>query len=357
MRIFHGGVEIYMTESFGKTAAGWETTLYTLENKNGMQIAVSDYGATLVKVIVPDREGRPVDVVLGYDDAAGYEQGDKFFGAIVGRMANRIGGASFSLNGKTYCLAKNDHGNNLHSGMDFYSKRMWRTERYGKDHVCFSLHSPDGDQGYPGDLDITVTYTLTDENEVKIHYHAVPAEDTIVNMTNHSYFNLSGQGSGSVMDQEVWIDADAFTEADAESIPTGEITPVEGTPMDFRSSKPLGRDVDADYQALRFGGGYDHNWVLNGSGFRKVAGLASEKTGISMEVYTDLPGMQLYCGNFLEGDKGKGGCVYEKRSAVCFETQYFPDAVHKENFEGPVLKAGQVYDTETVYRFYDGKDR
>ena len=252
-----------MTETFGKTSAGWETTLYTLDNKNGMQIAVSDYGATLVKVLVPDREGKLVDVVLGYDDAAGYEVGDKFFGAIVGRVANRIGGASFELNGRTYQLDKNDNGNNLHSGMDFYSKRMWRVEEYGKNHIVLSLHSPDGDQGYPGEVDITVTYTLTGDNEVKIHYHAVPKADTLLNMTNHSYFNLAGQSSGTILDQEVWIDADAYTEADAQSIPTGEITPVEGTPMDFRKEKPIGRDIEEDYQALRFGGGYDHNWDLD----------------------------------------------------------------------------------------------
>lgn len=340
-----------MTEFFGKTSAGWETTLYTLENKKGMKIAVSDYGATLVKVLVPDREGNSVDVVLGYDDAAGYEKGDKFFGATVGRIANRIGGAEFSLNGKTYQLDKNDNGNNLHSGMDFYSKRMWKVMEYGPDHVVLALHSPDGDQGYPGNVDIEVTYTLTDDNEIKIHYHAVPDADTIINMTNHSYFNLSGQNSGTVLDQEVRIDADAFTEADAESIPTGRIIPVDGTPMDFREKKPIGRDIEEEYQALKFGGGYDHNWVLNGSGWRKVAEMTSRQTGISMEVYTDLPGMQLYSGNFLEGDIGKGGFAYVKRSAVCFETQYFPDAVHKDNFAGPVVKAGEIYDTSTVYKF------
>lgn len=340
-----------MTESFGSTSAGLETTLYTLENQNGMRISVADYGATLVNVLVPDQAGRLTDVVLGYDDVSGYEAGDKFFGAIVGRVANRIGGASFKLNGKTYKLAANDHGNNLHSGMDFYSKRMWTVLEYGKDHIVLSLDSPDGDQGYPGKVTIRVSYTLTDDNEIKIHYHAVPEEDTLINMTNHSYFNLSGQDTGTVLNQEVWINADAYTEADAESIPTGEIVSVEGTPMDFRQKKTLGKDVDADYQALRFGGGYDHNWVLNGSGSRKAAEMSSADTGITMEVYTDLPGMQMYCGNFLEGDRGKGGASYEKRSAVCFETQYFPDAVHKDHFGGPVVKAGQVYDTETVYKF------
>lgn len=340
-----------MKRAFGKTSQGWETSLYTLENAGGMKITVSDYGATLVNVFVPDREGTVRDVVLGYDDAAGYEAGDKFFGATVGRIANRIGGAEFELNGKTYRLEKNNNGNNLHSGLNFYNKRMWKVEEADDAHVVFSLNSPDGDQGYPGEVDLQVTYTLTDENEVKIHYHGVPVDDTIINMTNHSYFNLNGEGSESAMGQSAWINADAFTVADSESIPTGEIAPVEGTPMDFRTAKALGRDIEEDYEQLRFGGGYDHNWALNGTGYRKVASLQSEESGILMEVFTDLPGMQVYCSNFLEGDKGKNGAVYGRRCAVCFETQYFPDAVHKENFEGPVVRAGEVYDTTTAYKF------
>lgn len=204
---------------FGATVKGDETKLYTLTNKNGMEIAVSDYGATLVQVIVPDKEGKPCDVVLGYDEAAGYEEGDLFFGAIVGRSANRIGGASFELNGVTYQLEKNDNGNNLHSGMDFYNQRMWKVKETADDYITFELDSPDGDQGYPGAVHIEVTYTLTEDNAVKIAYHAVPDADTLINMTNHSYFNMDGHASGDVLDQEVWIDADAFTRADAESIP------------------------------------------------------------------------------------------------------------------------------------------
>ena len=240
---------------FGATVKGDETKLYTLTNKNGMEIAVSDYGATLVQVIVPDKEGKPCDVVLGYDEAAGYEEGDLFFGAIVGRSANRIGGASFELNGVTYQLEKNDNGNNLHSGMDFYNQRMWKVKETADDHITFELDSPDGDQGYPGAVHIEVTYTLTEDNAVKIAYHAVPDADTLINMTNHSYFNMDGHASGDVLDQEVWIDADAFTRADAESIPTGEITPVEGTPMDFRTKKAIGKEIETDYEALNFGKG------------------------------------------------------------------------------------------------------
>ena len=336
---------------FGATVKGDETKLYTLTNKNGMEIAVSDYGATLVQVIVPDKEGKPGDVVLGYDEAAGYEEGDLFFGAIVGRSANRIGGASFELNGVTYQLEKNDNGNNLHSGMDFYNQRMWKVKETADDHITFELDSPDGDQGYPGAVHIEVTYTLTEDNAVKIAYHAVPDADTLINMTNHSYFNLSGHASGTAWNAKVWIDADAFTETDAELIPTGMVVPVEGTPMDFRKEKVVEKEIGADYTPLKLAGGYDHNWVLNGKGFRKAASAESEETGIKMEVYTDLPGIQFYSGNFLAGSKGKEGAVYEKGYGICFETQYFPDAIHKENFESPITKAGEVYDTTTVYKF------
>lgn len=340
-----------MVRSFGRLMDGTETKLYVLENKKGMTVTATDYGAALVNVLVPDKDGRKVDVVLGYDDAKGYEEGDKFFGAVVGRNANRIGGASFTLNGRIYHLDENDHGNNLHSGYNFFNKRMWKVKEADKSHVTFSLHSPEGDQGYPGAADIQVTYTLTEDNELQMDYYAVPDKDTVLNMTNHSYFNLDGEASGLILEESVWLDADYYTPADEKSIPTGAIAPVEGTPMDFRTKKTVGRDIEADFEALHFGGGYDHNWVLNGSGYRKVGELSAKNTGISMEVYTDLPGIQIYCGNFLEGDKGKGGASYEKRSAICFETQYFPDAANKENFAGPFTKAGEAYKTRTAYRF------
>ena len=334
-----------------QTAKGEKATCYSLKNKKGMEVVVSDFGATLVKVLVPDRDNILRDVVLGYDTVEGYEQGGVHFGATVGRVANRIGGAGFELNGKEYRLTKNDNQNTLHGGIDYYNKRMWKIEQEDDTKVVFSLLSPDGDQGFPGNLKIQVSYELTEEQELKIHYDAVSDQDTIINLTNHSYFNLSGHDSGSVLDQEVMICAEAFTEADAESIPTGKIVPVDGTPMDFRKKKPIGRDVEEEYEALIFGKGYDHNWVLDGTGMRMVAAMASKQTGISMEVYTDLPGMQFYTGNFLEAEKGKDGAVYGKRSGACFETQYFPDAIHKENFEGPVLKNGERYETTTVYKF------
>ena len=338
---------------FGATVKGDETKLYTLTNKNGMEIAVSDYGATLVQVIVPDKEGKPCDVVLGYDEAAGYEEGDLFFGAIVGRSANRIGGASFELNGVTYQLEKNDNGNNLHSGMDFYNQRMWKVKETADDYITFELDSPDGDQGYPGAVHIEVTYTLTEDNAVKIAYHAVPDADTLINMTNHSYFNMDGHASGDVLDQEVWIDADAFTRADAESIPTGEITPVEGTPMDFRKMKKIGQDIGVDFEQLKFVGGYDHNFVLDkADGTMQLAARArSEKSGICMDVYTDCVGIQLYAGNFIGKQTGKGGASYDSRHAFCLETQYFPNAVNEPNFKSPVLHVGETYHSQTKYCF------
>lgn len=338
-------------KNFGMTSKG-ETILYTITNKNNMSISVTDFGATLVRVLVPKQNGEKVDVVLGYDDAKGYEEGTVFFGASVGRCANRIGTASFTLNGRTYELVKNDNGNNLHSGLDFYNKRIWQVEEAKGNHVTFVLHSPDGDQGYPGTLDMRVTYELTEENEVKIVYDAVPDADTIINMTNHSYFNLDGHDSGSVLEQEVQIDADAFTRADAESIPTGELVDVTGTPMDFRQKKAIGRDIEIPYEPLIFGRGYDHNWVLNRKpGFKKVAEMRGKKSGITMHVFTDLPGMQLYTANFVEHEKGKDGALYQMRHAACFETQYFPDAIHKEQFASPVCRKGEPYHTCTMYQF------
>ena len=341
-----------MVRDFGVTEDGQKAKIYLLENKNGMQISVSDYGATIVQVIVPDRNGEKVDVVLGYSDVMGYEAGGVFFGAPVGRIANRIGNAEFKLNGVSYPLAANDSKNNLHSGPDFYSKRMWNVDLADEAKIEFSLYSPDGDQGYPGAAAIKISYMLTEDNELNIHYYAKPEKDTIINMTNHSYFNLSGHSSGTILDQSVWLDAEEFTRADEEAIPTGEILNVSGTPMDFTTLKTVGRDIDADYEALRFGGGYDHNYVLSGNGYRKVGEMHSAKTGIGMDIYTDLPGMQLYSGNFIIEEAGKDGAVYRKRSGICFETQYFPDAVHQESFKGPVVRKGEIYESTTAYRFY-----
>lgn len=341
-----------MKKEFGATKNGEKASCYVLKNSKGMEAVVSDFGASLLKLYVPDKDGKTQDVVLGYETLEDYENGGDSLGATVGRVANRIGMAEFELNGKKYELTKNDNGKNtLHGGIDSYNKRMWDVKEEDDTHVVFALVSPDGDQGFPGEVKIEVSYTITEENELKIHYHAISDQDTLLNMTNHSYFNLSGHASGTAWNAKVWIDADAFTETDAELIPTGTVVPVEGTPMDFRKEKVVEKEIGADYTPLKLAGGYDHNWVLNGKGFRKAASAESEETGIKMEVYTDLPGIQFYSGNFLAGSKGKEGAVYEKGYGICFETQYFPDAIHKENFESPITKAGEVYDTTTVYKF------
>ena len=339
-------------ETFGSTSKKEEAVLYTLTNENGMSASITNYGAALVKLNVPDKEGKLRDVVLGYDDVTGYEKGGGSFGAPVGRNANRIGGAVITIQDKTYELEKNDNGNNLHSGTNYYNKRIWNVGEKTDSKIEFVLHSPDGDQGYPGTLDMHVTYELTEDNELRLIYDAVPDQDTIINMTNHSYFNLDGHDSGNVLKELVTLDADYFTRADAQSIPTGELVDVTGTPMDFRMPRALGEAIDADYEAVRLGKGYDHNWVLKNNGkFDKVAQAVSEKSGIVMEVWTDLPGMQMYTANFLDNGHGKNGAVYGIRDAVCFETQYFPDAVHHENFASPICKKGMPYHTVTSYKF------
>lgn len=338
-------------KGFGKTSDGRETWLYTLTNKNGMSASVTDYGAALVNLFVPDKDGRMQDVVLGYENGAGYEAGEASFGATVGRNANRIAKASFRLMGVTCILEKNDHENNLHSGRDYYNKRIWEAEEKD-DAVTFVLHSPDGDQGFPGTLAIRVTYRLTEDNALVIRYYGVPDKDTLINMTNHSYFNLNGHDSGDILNHELCIDADYYTRTDENSIPTGEFTEVSATPMDFRTPTHIGASINGSYEAIRLGHGYDHNFVLKNDGkFVKVAKAAGDDSGIFMEIWTDLPGLQVYTANYLNQEPGKMGAVYGARAAVCFETQYFPDAIHHDNFKSPVCKAGKAYETATQYRF------
>lgn len=338
---------------FGKNKKGEAAKLYALTNQNGMELLVSDFGATLHALLVPDQDGVKRDVVLGYDDPIGYEgPSGTFFGATVGRNANRIGNAVFELNGKTYQLDKNNGKNNLHSGLDFWSFRIWKVKEAKENQITFELDSADGDQGYPGAVHAAVTYTLTEDNAVEIRYQAEPDADTPLNLTNHSYFNLNGHESGSVRGQILWLDADAFTPTNAGLIPTGEICSVEGTPMDFRTAKAIGKEIDADYEPLNLGKGYDHNWALNNHGaYAKVAELFSEESKIAMEVYTDLPGVQIYTGNYLDQEAGKKGAVYGQNQGVCFETQYFPDAVNQKNFQSSVCRKGEVYQTKTSYRF------
>lgn len=341
--------------AFGKTKDGRQVTSYKLTNNNGMEAEFIDYGASLVKLWVPDKNGKKADVVLGYDTVEEYEKTTTYYGGFIGRCANRIGKASFTLNGKSYELDKNDNGNCLHGGINGYNNRMYEVETFEEEEgpvIEFSRLSPDMEQGFPGNLDITVTYTLTHENELVIEYLAVPDKDTPVNLTNHAYFNLSGHNSGTILNHKVRLDADSFTPTDDKLIPTGEIAKVEGTPMDFRTLKPLGQDIDRDYEPLNFAGGYDHNYVLNTTKdeIKLIGELVDDASGRRMEIYTDLPGVQLYAGNFIEGS-AKGGGEYVKRAGVCFETQYFPDALHHDNFPDIVVKAGEEFDSTTIYRF------
>lgn len=344
-------------ELFGQDSKGREVLAYTIINKNGMSIKVTDIGAALVSVYAPDRNGELADVVLGYDNVASYETGnDVWLGVTVGRSANRIKDAKFTIDGQTYELAKNDGPNNLHCGPDSYAFRKWDSLIIPDDRgeaVRFSILSPDGDQGMPGELKMDVTYVLSNDNEVIIEYTGFSNKKTIINPTNHSYFNLGGHNSGSIVDHKVYIKAARFTPATSESIPTGEYREVAGTPMDFTTAKTIGRDIEMDDEQLKFAGGYDHNFALDNEGrFELVATLEDEKSGRFMEVFTALPGMQLYTGNFLNGkNMGKGGYCYQRREGVCFESQFFPNSVNEPKFVSPVVAANEPFKYITTYRF------
>ena len=342
-------------EIWGTTKNGENVSLYTLENANGMVIKISEYGATLQSLIVPGKDEKNYDVVLGYDTLQGYEnKSGAFYGATIGRNSNRIGNARFELNGNTYLLEKNNGENNLHSGKDCFSYRVWDVKSITKNSIVFSIYSPDGDQGFSGAVQTYVKYTLTDENEVQIEYSGTPEteQDTIVNMTNHSYFNLNGHKVGNILEHDVWINADSFLRTNEESVPTGEITSVNNTPMDFRKKKKIGKNIKDNYEALILGKGYDHNWCLNQNDIKeKAAELSSDVSGIIMEVYTDLPGVQLYTGNYISNEIGKDKAIYCPRQGVCFETQYYPDAINHENFQSPIFNKNNPYKSTTIYKF------
>ena len=347
----------FKKESFGQTKDGAQASLYTVKNKNGVVAKYPDFGAILVSLYVPDKNGKLEDVVLGFDKLEDYFVNEPNFGSTIGRHANRIGGAAFELNGVKYELDKNDGNNNLHGGFNGYHKRLWNAKTYDEQRgqaIEFTYESADGDQGFPGNLKISVKYILTDDNSIIIEYNAVPDKDTVINLTNHSYFNLAGQASGTILNQTAWIDADEFTFADEESIPNGEIRKTADTPMDFTTPKKVGQDIETDYDQLNWGKGFDHNWILKTKKGQTalVASLYDEVSGRYMEVFTDLPGIQFYTGNFLDGSlTGKDGAKYIQRSGLCFETQYFPNAINVSSFEQPVTKAGETYHTETIYKF------
>ena len=339
-----------MKEPFGTLPSGETATLYTL-CVGRISAAVTDYGAALVRLFVPDSEGNLADIVLGYDDCNGYRTANgACLGATVGRNANRLQGASFLLNGATVSLNANDGPNNLHSGPDHYHLRLWKTVSYSDTSVTFALTSPDGDQGFPGNADIQVTYKLDPKGGLHIIYDAVSDQDTVFNLTNHSYFNLAGHNqTDKAMDQILTIPGRFFCPDDAQNIPTGELRSVAGTPMDFRSPKPISKDINADYEPLHLQGGYDHNWEVF---CIPCAYLQDPVSGREMAVYTDCPGIQLYTGNFLD-EHGKNGIYYGKRSGVALETQFYPDALHHADWPQPVTKAGEHYHSETIYSFPD----
>ena len=334
---------------FGKVKNGQTVTAYTLTNASGASVTLLDLGCTIQSVIVPDKDGKMTDVTLGFDSAAPYEGCSAFFGALVGRNANRIAGACFTLNGETYTLYKNDGDNNLHSCPDPYSWRIWDAEVLeALNGVRFTLDSPDMDQGYPGRLLAEATFLWNNENTLTMHIEAQSNRDTVCNMCNHSYWNLNGEGNGTVYDHLLCVDAEGYTPIKA-GIPQS-IDPVEGTPFDFRVAKTVGRDINEDNDQLRAGGGYDHSFDLSGEGLRDIAYLEGDISGISLTMTTDQPALQIYSGNFVDND-GKGGRHYGPRSGIALETQHHPNEINTPAFEGSVLRAGSRYDTTTLFTF------
>jgi aldose 1-epimerase len=342
--------------AFGKMPDGETIGLYTLTNRSGMKVAITNYGGKIVSIVVPDRTGQMADVVLGFDNLEGYVAPNPFFGTLVGRYANRIGNAKFTLDGKEYHLAVNDGPNSLHGGLKGFDKQVWKAKEIQGEHPAIELTylSKDGEEGYPGDLSVKVVYTLMGDNALRIDYSATTDKDTVLNLTNHSYFNLAGQGNGDILKQEMMINAGFFTPIDSTLIPTGEIRKVEGTPLDFRKSTPIGERIDADDEQMKFGKGYDFNFVINhgGHGLTLAARAKDPETGRVLEVLTTQPGVQFYTGNFLDGTvRGRDGKVYGKRSGFCLETQHFPDSPNKPSFPTTELKPGQTYHEVTVYKF------
>jgi aldose 1-epimerase len=342
---------------FGRLSDGADVESYTLTNVNGMEVRTIPYGAIIASVRVPDRRGHLADVVLGFDTIDGYTSKSPYFGAVVGRYGNRIAKGRFTLDGATYQLATNNGVNHLHGGVKGFDKALWRAEPFERDGlvgVVYSHTSPDGDEGYPGTLTIHVTYTLTPSNAITVDYDATTDRATPVNLTQHSYFNLAGEGNGDILGHRLTIDADRFTPVDDTLIPTGELAPVTETPFDFRKATPIGARIGADDAQLHYGGGYDHNWILNRQSpdLQHAARLEDPTSGRTLDVSTTEPGLQFYSGNFLDGTiTGKAGHVYGKRSALCLETQHFPDSPNHANFPTTILQPGTRFQSKTVFAF------
>lgn len=343
-------------DTFQTEHEGRQVDLYTLENVHGMKVQITNYGGKVVSIIVPDRDGRLGDVVLGYETGDQYIDGIASLGATMGRYANRIANAQFKLNDTTYHLDPNNGEHSIHGGSAGFRHQVWEAHQVDGKTLELSYFSGDGDGGYPGNLDVTVTYTVTDENELRLHYSATTDRPTVLNMTNHAFFNLAGEGSGDILDHVLYVNADRYTPVDRDAIPTGELRSVEGTPFDFTRPTPIGARIDADNRQLEHVGGYDHNFVLNKQpGEMALAARLSEPTsGRVMEVYTTEPGLQVYTSNSLTGEgnqAGKGGHPYGARSAVCLEAQHFPDSPHHPEFPSTVITPDEGYESTTVYRF------
>jgi aldose 1-epimerase len=347
-------------EAFKGTHKGKATALCTLKNKNGLVAQITNFGAKVVSLYVPDRNGNFADIVLGYETIDGYIKGNPYFGAICGRYANRIANGKFIIDGQSYQLPVNNGPNSLHGGPEGFNNQMFESRGVVKtaniEAVEMVYMSKDGEMGYPGTLTLKVTYTLTDSNELRLDYEATTDKATHINICSHSFFNLAGEGNGNILGHELRIDADRFTPVNDVLIPTGEFKAVAGTPMDFTKSTIVGKRIDDDFDQLEYGKGYDHNWVLNKKKFGELSLAAvcyEPKSSRVMEVHTTQPGVQLYTGNWLDGsDVGKGGNAYGMRSALCLETQNFPDTPNKPNFPSTLLKAGEIYKHTCVYKFY-----
>ncbi len=345
-------------EDFGKMSDGSSVDLYTLTNAQGTEVQITNYGARLVSWRVKDKDGKVVDILLGYKDAPSYEKDTASFGALVGRHANRIAGGKILINGKEYQLELNTGSkkqNHIHGGVKGFHYHIWDAEETPEG-VKLTYHSKDGEGGYPGNMTVSVLYSLSDDNKLTLDYTAVSDKDTICNLTNHAYFNLDGYASGSVLDQKIQLFSDLYTWADSESLPDGRILSVEGTPMDLRNLTRIGEHIDDDFDQLNFGRGYDHNWVIRKEplvdGLKKAAHAESDKTGLTLTCYTTQPGVQFYTANWLKGDQegGKGGATFPMRSAFCLETQFYPNSPANPNFPQPLLKAGDTWKAKTVYQ-------
>ncbi|MBR4133909.1 MAG: galactose mutarotase [Bacteroidales bacterium] len=336
---------------------GQPTALYTLTNANGMEVCITNFGGRIVSIMVPDKDGAFRDVVLGFDKVSDYfpENNASDFGAAIGRYANRIAGGSFEIDGTVYNLPKNDGDNTLHGGPTGWQYQVYEVVEADESHIKILRDSPDGDNGFPGNVKAYVTYTLTDQNAIDIWYEATTDKPTVINMTNHSYFNLDGDPAGNVLDDILYIKSSTTTPAGPGLIPTGEIISLIGTPMDFNTPKRIGDDIDKrDFEQIDLGNGYDHNWILDTMGdiTDPAVILTSPKTGISLEVYTDEPGIQVYSGNFLDGSvTGKHGIVYNQRAGICLESQHYPDTPHNPNWPSVVLRPGEKYTSHCVFAF------